>query len=520
MADTSSEGIAFKTAGLGPQPAPAHAAAAAAAPAPANRNPALRMIGMSNVRWKLPSRNWLIFLSVTGTFASLVLYDRQQKKKVQKKWCSVVAHMAREPLDPRAMPRKVTIFLAAPPGDGVKASRDHFVEYVKPVLVAGALDWEVVEGRREGDVRARLAERIRRARRRAGEAAVTSTAPAGSHGREREEAEEEEEDTIHALRQKHEVQEWTGIKGDVVIGRHTWKEYIRGLHEGWLGPLEAPSKPSPLATSVGDALDARASPTQHQAEPFSDDTKPAVVSTTESESATESATTSPSTSASSASSSPASPPSVPKAFLSTSAYRAAPLPSSLPDALEPAAVIAQPHLLGFLDTPIRIYRFLNRRQLADQLGREAAAVVLGTTSERWQPQPAPSPRHTLLPSPGSPSSLSSKWPESEHGLGGPSALPADDYDPSSAPHHALDHSSHRLVELALASALADEEDDWPKSARDPAKVEEDEREREWADAMVLDDRIVSRMRAFQLSAEDEERARRIMEGGEVEVPLS
>jgi hypothetical protein len=30
-----------------------------------------------------------------------------------------------------------------------------------------------------------------------------------------------------------------GPKGDLVIGRHTWKEYIRGLHEGWLGPLDA-----------------------------------------------------------------------------------------------------------------------------------------------------------------------------------------------------------------------------------------------------------------------------------------
>lgn len=58
---------------------------------------------------------------------------------------------------------------SAPPGDGLRAAREHFHEYVKPILVAGAVDWEVIEGRKEGDVRAGLAAKIRRLRRRNGE---------------------------------------------------------------------------------------------------------------------------------------------------------------------------------------------------------------------------------------------------------------------------------------------------------------------------------------------------------------
>ncbi|KAI4130296.1 MAG: hypothetical protein LQ347_003451, partial [Umbilicaria vellea] len=217
---------------------------AVAAPKPTQppRNPAFRMMGLPNFRFKLPSRNWLIFLSITGSFTTALLYDRHHKRKAHQKWCKVVSHIAQEPFPVNRMPRKLTVLLSAPPGDGLRAARTYFQEYVKPVLVAAALDWEVIEGRREGDVRAGLAEKIRKLRIKNGERKASQGA-----SKEEEEKEEEEKESIEEalaqVRHKNGIEDWDGVQGDLVIGRNTWKEYVRGLHEGWLGPLDPPAEP-------------------------------------------------------------------------------------------------------------------------------------------------------------------------------------------------------------------------------------------------------------------------------------
>ena len=60
--------------------------------------------------------------------------------------------------------------------------------------------------------------------------------------------------------------------------------------------------------------------------------------------------------------------------------------------------------------------------------------------------------------------------------------------------------------------LKEEEKEWHKSVR---KIEEgDKKERTWLGPMVLDDRIAGRMRRFELSRDDEERATKIGEGRE------
>ena len=131
----------------------------------------------------------------------------------------------------------------------MRAAREHFHEYVKPILVAGALDWEVVEGRREGEVRANLASKIRRIRRRSGEES-------------KEVLEESVEDRLEDFRRGAQIRAWDGIQGDLILGRHTWKEYVRGLHEGWIGPLDEPEVPdpssrNPLIATMGNSRDYR-----------------------------------------------------------------------------------------------------------------------------------------------------------------------------------------------------------------------------------------------------------------------
>jgi import inner membrane translocase subunit TIM54 len=188
-------------------------------------NPIYKYMGLGeNFRPRLPSRNWMIFLSITGSFAAAVIYDKREKKRVQRKWCKLVDHVAKEPLDSKAMPRKLTVFLEGPPTDGLRNAQDHFKEYVKPILVASGLDWEFIQGRKEGDIRAELAEKIRDSRLPPGQKRV--------------------EDLVAEVRQSSGIKEFDGPRGDIVLGRHTWKEYVRGLHEGWLGPLTEPPKPT------------------------------------------------------------------------------------------------------------------------------------------------------------------------------------------------------------------------------------------------------------------------------------
>ena len=58
----------------------------------------------------------------------------------------------------------------------------------------------------------------------------------------------------------------------------------------------------------------------------------------------------------------------------------------------------------------------------------------------------------------------------------------------------------------------EERDWWKKTVYAPRKEFE---ESVWIEDMVVDDRVASRMRAFQLTAEDEDRAKRLAENPDI-----
>jgi import inner membrane translocase subunit TIM54 len=347
------------------------------------------------------------------------------------------------------MPRKLTVFLEGPPSDGLRAAQDHYKEYVKPILVASGLDWDFIQGRKEGDVRAELAEKIRNSR----------TPP----------EQRTEESVVEEVRRRSGIKEFDGVRGDIVIGRHTWKEYVRGLHEGWLGPLTEPPKPSQEKTV--DEINT----TEKQLESITEQT-----SGISSNSTTEEDANSPTNRAlpptepeSKPEEKPTKPPQ-PAPFITTSEYQSAAMPPDLPSELDPSTPISFPHILGFLNTPRRLYRFLNRRVLADQIGRETAAIILATYR----------PYHSTT-TPLTATSFSS-----------------DDAEESP---RSKDHDTAQTAEQQ--TALFEEEKEWHKSVR--VRVE-GEPERTWLEPVVLDPRISSRMRRFELTAEDEARARSIV----------
>lgn len=344
------------------------------------------------------------------------------------------------------MPRRLTVFLEAPPADGLRYAQDHFKEYVKPILVASGIDWDFVQGRKEGDVRAELAEKLRKQR--------LGFDPNN-----------EDEDPVMKVRMSNGTKDFDGPQGDIIIGRNTWKEYVRGLHEGWLGPTVAPALPAPSTqeaipqTTVQPDSGITLLSEPREATP---DEKSGTEATPEEDNK------------------PKKPPQ-PAPFISTSEYSSAPIPSTIPSEFAPSNPVPIPHVLGFLKTPQRLWRFLNRRQLADNIGRDVAAVIL----------------HTY----GRPYSATSSGVER-------SAFAVDYQSDSASNSDEVDETSNRGQSQTSEQALAliAEEKDWHKSIKKPIAEATTQPERTWLDPVITDPRIASRMRRAELSADEEARA--------------
>ena len=83
-------------------------------------------------RPKLPSRNWLIFLSTATSFVGLYVYDRRKCKEIRQGYIDRVKHLAEEPLKSLELPRKVTVYGCKWPGDeDFNQSVKYFKKYIK-----------------------------------------------------------------------------------------------------------------------------------------------------------------------------------------------------------------------------------------------------------------------------------------------------------------------------------------------------------------------------------------------------
>lgn len=432
----------------------------------------------------------MIFLTITGSFAAAVTYDRRQKKRIQQKWADLVAHLSKETMPVDQNRRKLTIFLSAPPGDGLRSAREHFIEYVKPILVSAALDYEVIEGKKEGEIRAGLAEKIRNFRRKQGEKSSVVQEPT-------------RESIIAETRRQMGVTDEPGPLGDIVIGRHTWKEYIRGLHEGWLGPLDPPPPPPTPPQPTTKATE-EPSITPSPESPESSDSENASTSTPEQN--TSNKTEEEKKSEEEEDKKPKGPT---PAYISPVEYASQKLPATIPKSFEASLPVPFPHLLGFLNTPIRIYRYVTKRNLAEAVGQEVAAAVLASASR---------PYHEGISTTESDASNES------------SAVPlsSDPYDAAPQPSYEQQsvlkneeqewHKSVRkVIEARKHQAEESEESDNSPSISNgeaPKDLSILDEEREWVDDVMIDPRIAARMSRYVLTPEDQARANRIAEGQE------
>jgi len=131
-------------------------------------------------RPRLPSRNWLVFLSVTQSLIACYVYDRHQSRKIGQEYVDRVKHLAEEPLPTLDFPRTVTVYSASGQGTttGIKGAQ-YIRKYVKvcsfsiehssapaqPIFVAAAIDYTIIAGKRHGDLATRVANDIKTERR-------------------------------------------------------------------------------------------------------------------------------------------------------------------------------------------------------------------------------------------------------------------------------------------------------------------------------------------------------------------
>ncbi|KAI0345304.1 hypothetical protein BDW22DRAFT_1390805 [Trametopsis cervina] len=179
----------------------------------------------------LPSRNWLIFLSVTSTIAGCYLYDRKKCKEIRQEYVEKVQHLSKVPLHSMELPRKVTVYGSKWPSDeDYDRSLKYFRKYVKPVLVAAAIDYEMIIGRRHGDLAERIANDVKKRRRI--DAGIEPPPP----------------NIMNLQTSSLEARRKRELEGGVVlVGRPAFKEFMAGLKRGWTESLETVDKEEQLA---------------------------------------------------------------------------------------------------------------------------------------------------------------------------------------------------------------------------------------------------------------------------------
>lgn len=339
-------------------------------------HPALQAMGIPTLR--IPSRNWLIFWGVIGSFTSIYVYDRRERKRIREEWKHRVSYLAQQKMEPTEMPRKVTVYVAPPPGDYLEEGFAHFRQYIKPILTAAAIDYTVKSAKRQGEIRSTVAEEIRNIRR--AELGLPLS------------YKDDKDELDRFIESKIKKSDVPG--GVICVGRGAYKEYMNGLHEGWLGPLEAPKVDTSVADDRANEFpdperDLRDIYGELKDEPKKSDVQSTDLRSTEATVATlDEATESQQPSDSKQDDSHKEDKNeedeekkkpVPKAYIKIPDYVNLETPSEFERLakFEPMAAIGHPHLLGFLNTPFRLYRFFNRRKLADEMGRSTAAVVFG-----------------------------------------------------------------------------------------------------------------------------------------------
>lgn len=356
-------------------------------------NPALRAMGIPRI--SLPSRNWMIFWSVLASIGGGIYYDKQQQKKIREKYMAQVEALSKEVYPTERLPRKVSVFIAPPPNDFLDQSMSHFRKYIKPLLNAAAIDFEVYTENRQGDIRSQVAERIRDLRKQTVEKQRQREEDAKKEAYNRswtkffkedvrnlfKKAPKKEEQEVYVSRHdmytpvdllglyrvaepvkpvRDDENDILHAGGVICVGRGTYKEYMNGVQEGLLGPLEKPAEPVPEP-----AAELPEGENESKAEEVEDFGQKEGAEQKKQEP-------------------------VPKPYIQPADYASGTLAPELdftevirndknvPVLFEqPLSVFAIPKLSGFMNIPRKIYRYFNTRKMAEEVSEKTLPIIYG-----------------------------------------------------------------------------------------------------------------------------------------------
>lgn len=362
---------------------------------PGYTNPAFRMMGIPTLR--LPSRNWMIFWSVVTVSISGIAYDKYKQKQIRNHYKDVVKPLSSGNLDVNKKPRKITVFIAPPPSDYLDTSLKVWKRYVKPILYYAGLDYEVIEEEKQGVIRTEVANRIRELRRQL-RAAQNSSQKKDELAAVQAGDDEFNAELAKKFKSDFDYRDVMGIfynapkptvvyedalnpdpslaGGVICLGRGAYKEYITGLHEGLLGPLDPPEAPTDLPEN--QKAEQGSEPNGQAADGETND----VLKSTE-----ESANGDKSEETEEDKKTDKHP--VLKPFISPNEYSEVEFPVELsadscirdPSTQAPflfhqaVLMIPIPNLIGFLNIPERIYRFYQKRHYAQAVSSAVADMV-------------------------------------------------------------------------------------------------------------------------------------------------
>ncbi|KXN92198.1 Mitochondrial import inner membrane translocase subunit TIM54 [Leucoagaricus sp. SymC.cos] len=188
-------------------------------------------------RPKLPSRNWLIFIGLISSITGYYIHDRRQCRKIRQEYVDKVKEFSELPSSPLDKPRKVVVYGSKWPGDeDYDQSLRYFRKYVKPILVAAAVDYEMIGSKRLGELSDRVANDVRRRRRL-------------DLGIDKESEATKALPTYEPFSQARQRELDGGI---IIVGRPTWKEFMHGLRRGWTEGLQKVDEDEMLARELED----------------------------------------------------------------------------------------------------------------------------------------------------------------------------------------------------------------------------------------------------------------------------
>ncbi|OZJ05056.1 hypothetical protein BZG36_02098 [Bifiguratus adelaidae] len=294
----------------------------------------------------------LLQLCTLGAIGGLVYRDKVYCSEARQRLADKVRHIAAEPLAVSDMPRKVTVYITAPPGDTIEKSRIWFRDYVKPVFVAAALDYEVKEAREPEQLRSMVCEEIRQRRKKA-ESTLNEEGGKPQHS------------TDPLAKFLTPQQDAKALNGIVTIGRVAWREMLNGLNEGCHVTLADPVKPDTSDATEGEEGDA--APGNHSEITGEPATAGDAAKIPQQSLASKDQTLlqNNSVSASADGTNPSSQDEVPY--------------FSLPPAFAPVSYVPQYNLIGWANIPKRIWLWINDYERVAEIGEYAVTIALEHT---------------------------------------------------------------------------------------------------------------------------------------------